>query len=82
MQKQAKESVNNEALCVPVLCDPNQVGYLLVLAKPMNTFQIFTFTMQIFPSQEAKPINSTLNKFLKTKPFEFLDNKKDYVKKI
>ena len=38
--------------------------------------------MNIFSSQEAKPINSTLNKFLKTKPFEFLENKKDYVKKI
>ena len=35
--------------------------------------------MNIFSSQEAKPINSTLNKFLKTKPFQFLDNKDDYV---
>ena len=38
--------------------------------------------MKIFRSQEAKPINSTLNKFLKTKPFQFLDNKVDYVKNM
>ena len=57
----------------------SKLGYLLVLAKPMNPFQILTFTMNIFSSQEAKPINSTLNKFLKTKPFQFLDNKDDYV---
>ena len=66
-----------------LLLNPNQAEWILSGTHETSEriFNTHIYRVDWF-SQKPEPINSTLNKFLKTESYEFSDNENDCVKRF